>query len=129
MSCPINTYPIRPSRCHAEPFAVILRSPSLVILSAAKNLLLSVLRLNSATEGSAFPLRAGSAKHLLLFEQVGDKQILRCAQNDRLNMFLLLQGHDTSGLRRNSAHLSNTCDTLRELAFWRRLFQCEFNFK
>ncbi|OFW33723.1 MAG: hypothetical protein A3J28_12705 [Acidobacteria bacterium RIFCSPLOWO2_12_FULL_60_22] len=34
-------------RCHPEPFAVIL-SPSLVILSEAKNLLLRALRVNSA---------------------------------------------------------------------------------
>ena len=35
------------------------------------------------------------AKHLLLFENVGDKQILRSAQNDKLSGFHLLSGHDT----------------------------------
>ena len=37
----------------------------------------------------------GEAKHLLLFEYVGDKQILRFAQNDKLSIFHLLPGHDT----------------------------------
>ena len=49
-------------RLHApvmlSPFAVILRSPSLVILSEAKN--------------------------LLLIEHLGEKQILRFAKNDKL---------------------------------------------
>ena len=40
----------------------------------------------------------GEAKHLLLFEYVGDKQILRFAQNDKLSIFHLLPGHDTSRL-------------------------------
>ena len=36
------------------------------------------------------------AKHLLLFEHIGDKQILRFAQNDILNIGYLFQGHYTS---------------------------------
>jgi len=35
------------------------------------------------------------AKHLLLFAHLGDKQILRSAQNDKLSIFHLLSGHDT----------------------------------
>jgi hypothetical protein len=42
------------SEWEGEPFAVILRSPSLVILSEAKNLLLRTLRVNSATKDLFF---------------------------------------------------------------------------
>ena len=52
---------------HAEPFAVTL-SPSLVILSGAKNL--------------ALPLRVTFAKHLQYLLENKQMQILRSAQDD-----------------------------------------------
>jgi hypothetical protein len=77
----------RRGACHAEPFAVTL-SPSLVILSEAKNLQFPP-RVNSA-KGLQYSLRLNSAKHLQKFQAMGTKQILRFAQNDNYWMFHFL---------------------------------------